>query len=133
MRHQHVLQLPPIGEVDPATVGSVRAASLFGEPVRGRALLAVGDHWAEELLATLPIAERHDGDAHFAPTAAGPGLRPCSMGLLVVDPAVARVEALRPVLVRGGALAVVDADGTVRWARDACAPRVIGRLRGGRR
>lgn len=133
MPNQQVLPAPPRRAFAPTSASAVMAATLFGEPVRGRSLLAVGERWAEELQEMLPLAERHTGDVHFVPTPDGPGLRPCSMGLLVVDPSVARLEALRPALVRGGALALVAPDGTVRWTRDASAPRVIGRLRGGRR
>lgn len=133
MHDLHLLDASPVPVIPPVAPSAVMASFFFGRPVRGRVLLAVADRWAEELLAMLPVAERHEGDVHFVPTADGPGLRPCSMGLLVVDPAVARLEALRPVLVRGGALAVVSADGTVRWTRDARAPRAIGRLRGGER
>lgn len=133
MRNQQVLDAPPMRAVVPTTLSAVMTASLFGEPVRGRVLLAVGDQWVEELLTMLPFAERHVGDVHFVPTSDGPGLRPCSMGLLVLDPALARLESLRPALVRGGALAEIGADGRVRWTKDTAVPREIGRLRGGRR
>lgn len=134
MHDQHLLDAPPVRVTPPmntpVTASAVMTSTIFGHPVRGRVLLAVADRWAGELLEMLPWAERHEGDVHFAPTAHGPGLRPCSMGLLVVDPEVARLESLRPALARGGALAVVGPDGTLRWTRDAGAPRAIGRLQG---
>ncbi len=80
----------------------------------------------------LPQARRHAGDVHFTATPEGEGERIGSVELLVVDPAVARLEALRPVLVRGGALATVGEDGTVRCGRGPGPLRPIGRLGGGR-
>lgn len=107
--------------------------SLFGEPVRGPVLLAVADRWSGELEAMLPQAVTHAGDVHFTTSSDGPGLRPGSIDLLVVDPAVARLEALRPALARGAALAVVAADGVVHGGRDTRTPTPLGRLTGGRR
>ena len=128
MRHQQLVLAPPLAQLVPESASRVMRSALFGRPVRGRALLAVADRWFEELAAMLPLAERHVGEVHFVTTADGPGLRPCTMDLLVVDPAVARLEALRPVLARGGALAVISRGGTVRWTRGDGPPRRIGRL-----